>query len=524
MSSAFTFAPSLLLQSILQYIETADNASAANIPWSYLVLMLVSGAVFAVAEGQTKWLGRKIALRLRAVIIGEIYQQLLRRNATPHSVLSSTSNENSSPQDDSAPGETNDLDAEKSADNEHLVEIYADKGTIINLVVSDATKIADAGANAYEIWAAVPFQVAIALGLLFRILGPSALAGIVMMLLMTPINSVILKHFGKAAAEAMAATDARIQETNQLLRNIRMIKLFVWEDLFQRKVLDKRSAELKAQRARLVWWSIAATIWYTVPFAITFLSFFAYTAIPKKDLTPLTAFTALSLFNLLKAPLDQLIGSLARVQESLLSVSRIEAFLHEAQTGKYTQLGTASKNVRERKTSLLGFEKATLRWSSTRSATTNARARSAFSLTGISATFVEKRLNIIAGATGSGKTSLLMALLREVTLVKGTLSGATGDVAYCAQEAWLLNDTVKNNIVFTSSWDPKRYQEVIDACRLATDLAIMKSGDSTVVGEGGTSLSGGQKQRVALARALYSNSSYVFLDDCLSAVDSHTAE
>ena len=97
-------------------------------------------------------------------------------------------------------------------------------------------------------------------------------------------------------------------------------------------------------------------------------------------------------------------------------------------------------------------------------------------------------------------------------------------MAYYAQEAWLTNDTVKNNIIFTYAWNGGRYNAVVEACCLAPDLAILKDCDSTMVGENGVSLSGGQKQRVALARAVYSDSSYVFLDDCLSAVDSHAAK
>jgi ABC-type multidrug transport system fused ATPase/permease subunit len=129
----------------------------------------------------------------------------------------------------------------------------------------------------------------------------------------------------------------------------------------------------------------------------------------------------------------------------------------------------------------------------------------------------------VAGATGSGKTSLLLALLGEMTLAEGSVQGPTEAMAYCAQEVWLMNGTIKNNIVFTSPWRAKRYQQVIGACGLGPDLAMLKAGDATMVGEKGVALSGGQKLRVALARAVYSESSVVILDDCLSALDMHTA-
>ncbi|KAJ8611361.1 hypothetical protein MRB53_038031 [Persea americana] len=135
---------------------------------------------------------------------------------------------------------------------------------------------------------------------------------------------------------------------------------------------------------------------------------------------------------------------------------------------------------------------------------------------------------------------MLMALLGEMTLVSGKVflvspvsredlkpnpeTGLTESVAYCAQQAWLVNATVKENIVFASAWDEKRYEEVILACSLKKDFEILDKGDETLIGEKGVTLSGGQKQRISLARALYSTARHVLLDDILSAVDAHTAK
>lgn len=101
----------------------------------------------------------------------------------------------------------------------------------------------------------------------------------------------------------------------------------------EKKILDKRPRELKALRSRLVWWCIAVTIWYMVPLVTTFLSFFVYTAVQGRRLKRSVAFTALSLFNALKAPLDQLVGMVARVREFLESIRRAEAFLQETRLG-----------------------------------------------------------------------------------------------------------------------------------------------------------------------------------------------
>jgi ABC-type multidrug transport system fused ATPase/permease subunit len=103
-------------------------------------------------------------------------------------------------------------------------------------------------------------------------------------------------------------------------------------------------------------------------------------------------------------------------------------------------------------------------------------------------------------------------------------TGLIQSVAYCAQQPWLVNDTIRQNILFASPYNEERYKAVILACSLERDLQILDHGDETPVGEKGISLSGGQKQRISLARALYSPAAHLLLDDCLSAVDSHTAK
>ncbi|KAJ2083395.1 hypothetical protein H4R24_000872 [Coemansia sp. RSA 988] len=174
----------------------------------------------------------------------------------------------------------------------------------------------------------------------------------------------------------------------------------------------------------------------------------------------------------------------------------------------------------------------------------------AFELRDISLQFPAGELSIIVGPTGAGKSSLLSALIGGMTLTAGRIvlptadplvAGAAAgdkykpvvelasqgaimkDVAYVAQEAWLRNATIRNNITFGEPYDSTRYEEVLRVCALKPDLRILKAGDHTEIGERGITLSGGQKQRVALARAVYSSRRIILIDDCLSAVDAHTA-
>ena len=352
----------------------------------------------------------------------------------------------------------------------------------------------------------------------------------------SPLNLWIAQQFSKTQKVVMAATDARIHTTNEVLQNIRIIKYFAWEQRFSALVDEKRKVELRALRNRYILWTFAATVWFGIPLVIAFFSFMLYTIVEKKPLIPSVAFTALSLFGILRIPLDQLADMIAHVQESKVSVDRIEEFLNEDETEKYSQLLQYKQDVNG--DPIIGFDKATFTWGG--KDTLKADGSTAFRMIGMNIRFHVGALNIVAGPTGSGKTSLLMALLGEMTLVSGSVSipgghsreelktnpetGFTESVAYCAQQAWLVNDTVKQNILFASPYDESRYKSVLSACALERDLEVLDAGDSTLVGEKGITLSGGQKQRISLARALYCNSRHVLLDDCLSAVDSHTAK
>ncbi|KAJ2158497.1 hypothetical protein GGF46_003735 [Coemansia sp. RSA 552] len=176
-----------------------------------------------------------------------------------------------------------------------------------------------------------------------------------------------------------------------------------------------------------------------------------------------------------------------------------------------------------------------------------------FALKDITLRFPAGGLSVIAGSTGSGKSSLLSALIGEMSLTSGRVILPTADprdldsrlgvekyreiielssqgdlimtdVAYVSQEAWLRNATVRENILFGELYEEKRYEEVLRVCALKPDLRILTAGDQTEIGERGITLSGGQKQRVALARAVYSSRRVLLIDDCLSAVDAHTGK
>lgn len=552
-SAWFTFAPTLLLKAVLEYIEDPGD-TPRNVVWLYVILLSFSDIIRSLLDQQALWIGRKVCIQLRAIIIGEVYAKALRRKAASSGdtvlgekqdkasaerpnflrrITGIKKKENNKP---AGPAPVVAIDGTVD-DQKGDADAQVNVGTIINLMSVDSFKVAEISSYLHYLLSSAPTQLAVCIILLYQILGWSSVPGLIVMFLLLPINIGFAFAFGKAQKNIMSATDKRIHTTNEILQNIRIIKFFAWEHRFSKLINEKRKGELKALRGKYIVWSFAVAVWNTVPVAITFFSFLVYTLVEKKPLYPSIAFTAISLFSILRVPLDQLGDMIARVNESSVSIARVEEFLNEDETEKYEQL--AHDNVDEEGNEVIGFDDGCFSWAS-KSEVVAEGGTPAFRLTDINIRFAVGKLNIIAGSTGSGKTSLLMALLGEMSRITGKVylpggysredvrpdpeTGLTETVAYCAQQPWLVNATIKDNILFAQELDEKRYKNVIVACALERDLEILDNGDKTLVGEKGITLSGGQKQRISLARALYSNSRHVLLDDCLSAVDSHTAK
>ena len=557
----FTFLPTLLLRAILEYVEEPGQ-TPINVLWLYVIGLPILDMVRSYCDNMALWIGRKICIRVRAIIIGDIYAKALRRKAASgkDKVLLDSKVNKAKNEGDEAPSKgvipkirralgLNKRAKQPSGDNAEARnengktpenaggdDEQTNLGTIINLMSVDSFKIAEITAYLHFLCASAPTQLVVSVVLLWQVLGLSAIPGVVIMILLLPVNYVIASGFNRTSKAILAATDKRIHVTNEVLQSIRIIKYFAWEHRFGNIINEKRQAELKALRARFIIWAIAVAIWNSVPILITFFSFLFYTLVEKKPLHPSIAFTAISLFMLLRVPLDQFGDMFAHVQETKVSIERVEEYLNEEETEKYELLGL--DNVDENGVKRIGFAETTLIWGG-KDAVAEDGSR-AFRLLNVDVDFHIGKLNIIAGPTGSGKTSMLMGLLGEMTLMEGKIycpggrsredvrpdleTGLADTIAYVAQSAWLINASIRDNIVFAAPFDERRYKDVIIACALERDLEILDHGDETLVGDKGISLSGGQKQRISLARAVYSNSAHLLLDDCLSAVDSHTAQ
>ncbi|XP_008584452.1 PREDICTED: multidrug resistance-associated protein 1 [Galeopterus variegatus] len=378
-------------------------------------------------------------------------------------------------------------------------------GEIVNLMSVDAQRFMDLATYINMIWSA-PLQVILALYLLWLNLGPSVLAGLAVMILMVPINAVMAMKTKTYQVAHMKSKDNRIKLMNEILNGIKVLKLYAWELAFKDKVLDIRQEELKVLKKSAYLAAVGTFTWVCTPFLVALCTFAVYVTVDKNNiLDAQKAFVSLALFNILRFPLNILPMVISSIVQASVSLKRLRIFL------SHEELQPDSIDRRPVKDGVsITVKNATFTWARSDPPTLN----------GITFSVPEGALVAVVGQVGCGKSSLLSALLAEMDKVEGHVA-IKGSVAYVPQQAWIQNDSLRENILFGRQLQEQYYKAVIEGCALLPDLEILPNGDRTEIGEKGVNLSGGQKQRVSLARAVYYNSDIYLFDDPLSAVDAH---
>jgi len=335
-------------------------------------------------------------------------------------------------------------------------------------------------------------------------------AGVGAMIFMIPINGVVARLMKTLQKRQMKNKDSRTRLIAEIINNMKSIKLYAWGSAFMNKLNYVRNEqELKTLRKIGAAQSFANFTWSTTPFLVSCSTFAVFVLTSDEPLTIEIVFPALTLFNLLTFPLAILPMVITSIIEASVAVGRLTAFFtaEELQPDAVIVMPPAEEIGEES----IRIRDGTFRWD---------RHENRTALQGINFSASKGELSCIVGRVGSGKSSFLQSILGDLYKVTGEVT-VHGSIAYVAQQAWVMNATVRENIVFGHRWDPTFYDKTVKACALLEDFAQLPDGDSTEVGERGISLSGGQKARLTLARAVYARADIYLLDDCLSAVDQH---
>jgi len=428
-----------------------------------------------------------------------------------------------------------------------------------------------------------PLTIIVALILIHKQVGDATWVGVAFMVALAPVNIAVFSVVGKMRRKVLKYSDLRVKMMNEILAGIRIIKFYAWEKPFKKEVGQLRGKELKALTNLAYVSAIGfSLILLSAPIIQPILVFMTYVKIQDEPLTASKAFATVAYFNIMRFPFAFLPMGLLQFIQSKISIRRIATYLQLPELVEYviptphpddavdpsssgSQFGSITmKNASFSWTDwsnddLKSINEATEKKKKDKKKTKDGMDDSAHSNTsrststskGVSLTEEGNKIDVetlhnisisiksgdlvaIVGKVGSGKSSFLSSILGEMEPVRNSKVFIPRDPekvedcsfkSYCSQTPWIVNETVRGNILFGREFNNERYERVVEACALQDDLNILPAGDATEIGERGINLSGGQKARVSLARALYEeNTKVVLLDDPLSAVDAHVGE
>lgn len=435
-------------------------------------------------------------------------------------------------------------------------------GEIVNLMQVDASKVEMFMMQLHTLWDGL-FQIAGYMIILGTLLGWTCLIGMFIIVCSIPVmGKISIKMFGYNRS-MVKHTDNRVKTVNEALQGILCVKMYSWEDPLAKQVDVSRQEELKSLRKIAYLRAFMRAFMTALPTIAAAATFLVYVYGSAGEISASILFSSIVAFDLIRMPLMMYPMALAQFSQCKVSLTRIAVFLGYDEVNEigYTRDESADGEII--------IEGATLYWSdptkplprsalektsklddsqqSSRKLSLPGRLSRSSSKTSLSdleeaaeeqseilypkAVLSDVNLHVgtgelfgIVGPVGSGKSTLISSILNESVLGEGSSITLNGKVAYVAQSAWILNKTVRENILFGLPFDQERYDKVVDACSLRKDLELLEHGDMTEIGERGINLSGGQKQRVSTARAAYCDADVYIFDDPLSALDPEVAE
>ncbi|KAG0214059.1 Canalicular multispecific organic anion transporter 2 [Mortierella sp. GBA30] len=532
--STLEYAQPLLLSRLLEFMASystqatmtvSDAAGESLRPQSVSIGILLSFAITAAAVcsslacGQCLQLGTNLGITLNSGLISLIFEKSLRLSPAARATT-------------------------------------ATAGEIQNHMSVDAESIQTA-ITFLPLMISTPCEITAGLYLLYRQLGLSALAGLAVVLLMTPIQGLLARLLNRTSKQKLKSMDSRILVLTETLLGIKVIKLYHWVGPLQEKITKLRGSELKYLRRMgtvMAFMSIMAT---SVPTLMALLSFTVFVLVGgngingsgRGDLNVQVVFVSMSLFGRLAIPIGRASTILGQVIALNVAAKRIQRFLLSEEIDppaiEYVGEQDSEKQNNGQENVTVRIQDGSFSWlrrardnepgdelqerrdvkqvRETLEKEESSSSTAIQELQDINLTLLRGSLTMIVGRVGQGKSSLLSAIIGEMYKLSGHVV-ISGRIAYVPQQAWIINASVKENIIFGKPFDRVKYNRIIVASGLTPDIELLPNGAETEIGERGINLSGGQKQRISLARAAYQDADVYLLDDPLSAVDAHVEQ
>ncbi|TPP50324.1 ABC transporter transmembrane region family protein [Leishmania donovani] len=418
-------------------------------------------------------------------------------------------------------------------------------GRIMNMVGNDVDNIGSLNWYVMYFWSA-PLQLTLCMLLLIRLVGWFALPGMAVLLVTLPLQGAISKHVQEVSERMASVVDLRIKRTSELLSGARIVKFMGWEPVFLARIEDARSRELQCLRDVHLANVIFMFVNDATPTLVVAVVFILYHA-SGQALRPEIVFPTIALLNTMRVSFFMIPLIVSAILQCLVSTKRVTTFVECPDTRSQVRdiagidaAGAAAifKDVSihtylpaklpQCKSRLTTMQRITLwfrrrgvpeaEWYDLDGPDAGASSPTYYQLVpkellrNVNLVIPQFKLTMVIGATGSGKSTLLGSLMGEYDVQSGEV-WAERSIAYVPQQAWIMNATVRDNILF---FDEERAADLQDV--------IPWRGLETEIGEMGVNLSGGQKARVSLARAVYANRDVYLLDDPLSALDAHVGQ
>ena len=365
----------------------------------------------------------------------------------------------------------------------------------------------------------VPIQFVINFYMLFNFFGYTFIFGLMIFLILFFIAWIIQSLYISNQKTLLKNKDKRMKITSSVLHKLKVLKLYVWEDEFFNRVEKEREQEIKSMKKIQNITLLSRFVHSSIPLFLSVSSIGIYTLIKGKMVLE-NLLASIEIFDTMSASLYRLPIFITTLLNCLISLNRLEKFLN-AKNFKKT-----SKEDEELKKKNIDIKLNNCNFGIFNTELKKYKIL----LSDLDLEIKKGELVAVLGETGSGKTCLTNAILNYLDFIpksnnkKEVYNVVNGSISYASQNPWILNGTVRDNIIFYNELDIERYKKVLEICQLISELSQLPGGEMTEISSNGQNISGGQKARISLARAIYKDADIYLFDDPISSVDPINSE